>query len=277
MADSGNGLRDEPQQPVAPPAPAAEEKVTLTRAEFDAMKRESAEARESERYWATQARGSNGRPAEPTVQLQDDGPDASEFIDPDEQPQGIEGDTPEKLIDEFAASGVAALSKRGFITAKDAQKIAVDTALRVTQELIGRERQKMGTDAQIKQEFPDLWDQNSDLFKETAKHYQKAVAMDPNATKSPAALYLAAEAARASLGRRTPAREDHEYEERGREREDDRRARATAQDNRPNGKQQVDDMDMLGPEAKEVARLMGISVKEFQDSRKELGTRARRR
>jgi hypothetical protein len=199
----------------------------------------------------------------------------------DDQPAGLEGDTPEKLIDEFASSGVAALSKRGFITAADAKKIAVEAALHVSQELIGRERQKMGTDAQIKTEFPELWDKDSDLFKETAKHYQKAVAMDRNALKSPAALWLAAEAARASLGRRAPARGEDGYEERGggREPEEDRRARAAAQDGRSNGKHQSDDMDMLGPEAKEVARLMGVTPEEFQKSRKELGysSRSRRR
>lgn len=278
MADSGPVLGNEPQQPQVPDkGQGQDDKVTLSRSELDSLRRERDEARESERYWANAARSGNGRQAEPQAQ-EDDGPDASEFLDPDEDKGAIEGDTPEKLIDEFAASGVAALSKRGFITAKDAQKIAVDTALRVTQEMIGRERQKIGTDQQIMGEFPELKDQNSDLFKATAKIYQRAVAMDPNARKTPAVLMLAAEAARESLKRTAPARGDDDYErgDRG-EREEDRRARAAAQDSRSNGKQHVDDMDMLGPEAKEVARLMGVSEKEFRDSRKDLGVRPSRR
>jgi hypothetical protein len=274
-------LRDEPQEPVVPDkGQGQDDKVTLSRAELDSIRRERDEARESERYWANQARG-GGRQAEPAAQAVDDGPDPNEFLDTEERPAGLDGDTPEKLIDEFASQGVAALSKRGFITASDAKRIAVEAALHVSQELIGRERQKMGTDAQIKSEFPDLWNKDSDLFRETAVRYQKAVAMDPNATKSPAALWLAAEAARESLkrsGRDTQRDEEDDYpRERRGEREDDRRARAASQDSRSNGRQQIEDIDMLGPEAKQVAKLMGISDKEFRDSRKELGVRPRRR
>ncbi len=266
-------LGNEAQETVVPDK-GQEDKVTLSRAELDSLRRERDEARESERYWANQARG-NGRQPEP--QAAEDGPDPREFLDEEERPS-IEGDTPEKLIDEFASSGVAALSKRGFITAADAKRIAVEAALHVSQELIGRERQKMGTDAQIKQEFPELWDKESELFKATAVRYQKAVAMDPSATKSPAALWLAAEAARESL-KRTSTRdeEDNGYRNGRGEREDDRRARAAAQDSRSNGRQAIDDMDMMGPDAKEVAKLMGITEKEFRESRKELGMRPRRR
>ena len=275
MADEALG--NESQQPgAAQGGQGNDDKVTITRTELEAMRRETAEARESERYWAERARGNGGgRQPQAESVIHDDGPQASEFLD-DEPATEIEGDTPEKLIDEFAASGVKALAKRGFITASDAKKIAVEAALHVSQEMIGRERQKLGTDQQIMSEFPELRDQTSELFKATAQIYQRAVKMDPNATKSPAALYLAAEAARESLrGRRSP----EEEEDRGyrREREEDRRARVAAQDGRSNGKQAVDDgMDMLGPEAKEVARLMGITDKEFRDSRKEL-IRPRRR
>lgn len=284
MADGAIGLRDEPQQPAAQPGQ-GDDKISISRAEYDSLRRDRDEARESERYWANQARNGNGRQPAPEPVAVEEGPDPNEFLDPNEAPAPIEGDTPEKLIDEFAAQGVAALSKRGFVTAADAKRIAVEAALHVTQEMIGRERQKMGTDAQIKAEFPELWDQNSELFKATALRYQRAVAMDPNATKSPAALWLAAEAARESLrGRSNGREEEEEYRDNrdyrgGRpEREEDRRARAAAQDSRSNGRQQVDDMDMLGPEAKQVARLMGVTEKEFRDSRKELGgVRPRRR
>jgi len=283
MADSGNILREDTSEEKSPP-PQQDEKVTLSRAEIDSLRRERDEARESERYWASQARAhagnGNGNSSQPQQEAADDGPNPDEFLDPNEQQGGIEGDTPEKLVDEFASQGVAALSKRGFITASDAKKIAVEAALHVTQELINRERQKMGTDTQIMSEFPELRDPDSDLFKATAVRYQRAVAMDPNAKKSPAALYLAAEAARESLKRTSkPPPDDDEYEDRGRTRETerDRRARAAAQDSRPNGRQEIDDMDMLGPEARQVAKLMGITPEEFQKSRKELGVGPRRR
>src|ERR1035438_6156127 len=143
-----------------------------------ALERELAESRESEKYWSGLARSGSGSrtPApEPEPEPEEDG---SEFLDDSVENQSVEGDTPEKLIDEFASEGVKALAKRGFITAKDAQKIAVDTAMKVSQSMIARERGKMDTDSKILGEFPELKDQTSELFKETAKRYQKAVAMD---------------------------------------------------------------------------------------------------
>ena len=229
-----------------------------------ALERELAESRESEKYWSGLARSGSGSrtPApEPEPEPEEDG---SEFLDDSVENQSVEGDTPEKLIDEFASEGVKALAKRGFITAKDAQKIAVDTAMKVSQSMIARERGKMDTDSKILGEFPELKDQTSELFKETAKRYQKAVAMDPNAKKTPAALYLAADAAKEAIKYRS-RRDDPDDEP-----ESDRRRRADSQDARPRGRSTSDDGDdMMGSEARQIIRQMGISEAEFKAQKKE--------
>jgi hypothetical protein len=255
--------------PPVVPAETPNDKVTLTRAEVDGLRRDRDEARESEKYWAGVAR--NGRAAEPAAEPDDD--DAREFID-DETPDGIEGDTPEKLVDEFAAKGVAALKSRGFITARDAQKLAAEVAVRVARQMIGQQVTRSTTDAQIMAAYPELKDQTSELFKATAKIYQEAVAMDPSAKKTPAALFLAAKAAKASL---KPAPKPREEDDDEPEVESDRRRRADSQDSRPRGRGQVEDHDdMMGPEARQICKDMGITEAEFKASQKTTATRGRR-
>lgn len=269
-------IENDAHQPTVPDGQGGkgkEETVTVSKAELESMRRERDEARESERYWAERARAGS-RPAEPAGEPESD-EDPTEFIDPD-QPDGIEGDTAEKLIEELQAKGVKALRDRGFVTAAQANKMATETALKVSRELIGRERQKITSDATLMNEFPDLRNPESELFKETAKHYQRAVAMDPNAKKTPAALYLAAAAARESLKVEKPIRRTQD-EDRYREDEADRRQRASSQDGRGRGRGDVDDRDdMLGDEARQVIRSMGITEEEFIASRKATGKTGRR-
>lgn len=260
----------------APPQPAAEKGPS--REEWESLQRQMDELRQSERYWAERAR-SGGKAEEPAPGAAEEGPDPNEFLDPNEQPAGIEGDSPEQLVNEFAENGIAALHKRGFITAADAKRIAVEAALHVSQELINRERHKMGTDQQLITRYPDLLDDQSDLFKETAPLLRQAIAMDPRAQNSIAVLTLAAEAASQKLKNRKP-REEDEYEaprRNGRESEERRQARIAAQDGRSNGRQLIDDVDTLGSEAAEVVRKMNISPEQFLKSRKESGLTVRRR
>jgi hypothetical protein len=258
--------------------PKDDDKITLSKAEWEAMRRDRDEARDSERYWSGVARGNGGSPQAAPVEEAEEDLDADEFVDEDAPNGELDGDTPEKLVDELAAQGVKALGKRGFITAKDAQRIAVEVAAKVSRQLISRERTKITSDTQIMTEFPDLKDSNSEMFKETARRYQKALALDPNAKKTPAALYLAAQAAAEALKAKAPARprrdEDDDYEPEG---ESDRRRRAQAQDSRPRGRAEVVDDDMLGDEARSVIRQMGITEEEFKASQKlTAGNNARR-
>jgi hypothetical protein len=268
-------------QPVVPDKGPGKDEVTISKAELEGLRRELSESQKSERDWASFHRR-GGQDAEPAAEPEDQ-LDASQFIDPEAEGAGVQNDTPEKLVDDLAAEGVAGLTKRGFITAVEAQKLAFDVATKVSRELIGREEKMRTTDATLLNEFPELRDQNSELFKATAIRYQKAVAMDPQAKKTPAALYLAADAARESLKARKPARRDTDDEDldtRGnREDESDRRRRADSQDSRPKGRAETDDFeDMLGSEARTVIEKMGITDEEYKAARKEtLAGRGRKR
>jgi hypothetical protein len=260
-----------------------DETVNISKAELEGLHRSLRESQQSERDWAGIAKRGTREP-DPIVE-QEEQLDPAQFSDPDEP--GIADDTPEKLVDDLAAQGVAALGKRGFITAADAKKIAVDVAAKVTRELIGRERTKMGTDAILMNDFPEFKDlmsnpaaqAKSELWQETAKIYQKAVSMDPSAKKTPAALYLAAQAARETLKARAPRRAAAEVDDEGVELEDDRRRRAESQDSRPRARGTVDDRDdLVGPQARQLMKAMGVTEAEYKESQRELlGTRGKAR
>ena len=81
----------EQQDPKAPAQEKQPETVTMSRAEAEALRRERDEARESERYWATMARG-NGKAPEPAAEPEET-LDPNEFVDP-EAADIPEGDTP---------------------------------------------------------------------------------------------------------------------------------------------------------------------------------------
>lgn len=260
----------------APPPPAEK---GPSREDWESLQRQVAELRESERYWADRAR-SGGQSQESAPPPSEESPSPEEFLDPNEPPP-VEDDTPEKLVDEFASQGVAALSKRGFIKASDAKRIAAEVAVQVSQELINRERHKMGNDQELVKRFPDLLDSESELFKETSLLFKHAGALDPKAAQSIAVLTLAAEAASQRIKNRKPAREEDEYEaprRSTRESEEGRRARIAAQGGLSNGRHLIEDIESLGRDAAHVIKQMGVSQEEFSKSKKELGIdRPRRR
>lgn len=106
-----------------------DDSVTISKAELEGLHRTLRETQQSERDWAAMARREpQPEPAgEPEEEI-----DASQFVDPDAPTGIVDGDTPEKLVDDLAAQGVAALSKRGYVTAAQAQQIAVDVASKVS-------------------------------------------------------------------------------------------------------------------------------------------------
>ncbi len=242
--------------------------VPLTREQAESLARERDESRESERYWAGLARGGNQgtQVAAPTVQL----PDQSEFADPDEAPlSGLDDDTPEKLVNDFAATGTAALQKRGFITAADALKLAREVAIKVSHEMIGRNQVRSAADQKIVDEFADLKVPTSALFKATAPIYREAIAMDPNAANSPATLFMAAKAAKAQLAaeakRAAPADDDTDGEG---ETAEERRQRIDSQDgSRTRGRTDGTVDDMLGSQAREIIAGFGVSEAEYKQHR----------
>jgi hypothetical protein len=280
MEQPDDVLGNEPQQPAVPDkGQGKDDTVTIPRSEWEATRREREELQRSNEDWASHFRRGGAAPAAEPAGETEDGLDPEGFVDAELDEPAVKGDTPEQFVDAIAAQGAKAIADRGFVSKAEAQRIAVQVAERVSRELIGREQRKMSTDTQILGEFPELRDQKSELFIETAKRYQRAVAMDPNAKKTPAALFLAADAARESLNaRKAPRSRDGEDDDSGRsgpEREPERRQRAASQDSRPKGRQEIDDFDdMLGREAQQVIRAMGITPDEYKASRREtLGRR----
>lgn len=267
----------ESDQPAVQQQQPKDEKVEISKAELESLQRQLKETRESERTWADLARrGAQPQPEAVQVGEPEEALDPDEYGDPDAA-DIPEDDTPDKMVADIASKGVKAIQSRGFVTAKETQRIAVEAAQRVTRELIGRERQKITTDAQLMNEFPELRDQNSALFKETAARFQKAVAIDPRAVKTPAALYLAAQAAKESLAAKAAAQRKTRDEADEFEEEQDRQVRVRSQDSRPSGSHDSDDDDMMGDQAREVARLMGVTEEQFQASAKQLRVQRGRR
>lgn len=259
--------------PVVPPgqggANGKDENVTIPKAQLEALTRSLGEAQGDAKYWAGVARtgAGAGRPAAEPPAGEDEQEievDESEFLDPDALTGLLDGDTPEKLVDEIAANGVEALRKRGFVTAAEAQRIAVqkatEVANRVAKSVVSTERNKNATDRQIVGNYPDLQNPESELFQETAKIYREAVAMDPNAKKSPAALMLAAKAAKTIIDARHSAQET----------EEERLERVEAQGG-PRGRgRDTAGNDYMGPETTEILRQMGVSTDDFKVEREKL-------
>lgn len=253
--------------PVVPPGQGGggngkEETVSIGKAELDALRRDRDEARESERYWAGVARTGNGNGAPATEDPAGEDElvlDPDEFVDPEAADGTIPDDTPEKLVDEIAGQGVKALQKRGFVTAAEARRIAVDAASKVAQVVVKNERVKSSTDQQLIGQYPDLRNPQSELFKETAKIYREAVAMDPSARKTPAALMLAARAAKQMIDARQPQ-----------ETEEERRDRIDAQAGHRGGRPDTGRDDMLGDEAKSIIQAMGITEEAYKEEKTKL-------
>ena len=268
-------------QPGTPAAPVPggqgkpTEEIKVSRAEYEALRRERDEARESEKFWAQRARSGGQQPPEPE-------PEPEEEIETSDLVPRVTGDAdadaaiwrdPEKWQDSIA-KGPESIERfiraNGYVTSAEAAEIAAKVARRTVEA----ERQKMTADNVLMREYPDLAKPDSALFKATAVELNKLVAMDPRARHSPATLYAAANTAAAKLEARRPQRGDHDTESVDRyerpEAEEDRRRRADAQDgSRSRGRDTIDDTDLIGPEAAEVMKQMGISRDEFLESARE--------
>jgi len=258
-----------------------DEKVSLSRAEFEALRRDRDEARESERFWAARARsGDQPQHAEEPEEMVetadlipdvtgDQSVDEAIFNDPDRWAEAIS---------KGPAAIKAFIKSQGLITGSEAAEIAAKVARRT----VDVERGKMSSDAAIMRDFPGLADPKSEFFKATSAELKKFVALDPRAKNSPATLYAAAETAKAKLEAKQAAdrrrgrddEDDDHYDrfERDDEREADRRARADAQDGtRIRNRGTEDDYEnTLGPEARETMRQMGVTEEEYKASVKEL-------
>lgn len=247
--------------------------VSISKAELEALRRDRDEARQSERFWAEKAQnGSGGQPAEEEEPETVETADLIERVTGDQDIDEAIFKDPDRWADAISRGPQAIESfvrKAGYVTAQE----AADIAAKVARRTVDVERQKITSDNVLLRDFPDLSNPESELFKATSLEVRKLVSLDPNARKSPATLYAAAEMAKAKLGAKQTARrrddDDDRYDRV--EGEADRRHRADAQDGTRNrGRNTEDDVDMLGPEAKAVMASMGITAEEFMQSRREL-------
>ncbi len=273
---------EEVEQPVTKPQAKEPETVTLSKAEHAALIRERDEARESEKFWATRARGGKEETLEPEDEpIETDGlvPEVTGNEDVDE---AIFND-PEKWTEAITKGPQAIekfVKKMGYVSAKEAAEIAV----RAARQEVGRTVQNMQTDNQLVTDFPDMRDSKSDLFKAAAPIYQNLVKMN-GGKQSTALLHAAATAAKATISAKAPParqRDDDDYERY--EAEDERRARADAQGASRGRRAPVQDDDEggVGPAALDMIRQMNasggpqITEADFIASQKQLGSRRRR-
>jgi hypothetical protein len=176
----------------------------------------------------------------------------------------------------------AYLKKAGYVNKRE----VADIAGKVASRIVNIERGKLSADAKIVQDFPDLQNNNSELFKATSIELRTLVAIDPSARNRPATLYAAAAAAKAKLeakkAKEVPPKKDDEdddlYDRFGAEDEADRQRRAASQDGSRTGRaDNSDTTDYMGPEAREMCRQMGLDEKDFASAAKELGVQPRAR
>jgi hypothetical protein len=239
------------------------------------MQRETTEARQSERFWADRARGNgNGHAAQPQIVEEEDPIETSDLLPKPKKISGA-GDVDEAIFNdpdkwlEAIAKGPRAIEalvkKQGYVNAEEVAEIAAKVARRT----VDVERGKITTDNRLMNAFPDLADNKSELFKATAEEYQELIAFDPSAQKSPATLFAAAKAAKARLAAAKPRQGDDDYEDNYDRVESARRRRVDAQDGSRNGRAARDeDTDTMGPQAKQIAKMMGITEEEFKTEKK---------
>lgn len=264
------------------------ETVTISKSEFARLQRERDESRESEKYWATRARGGNSNQAPPA---EDEDPIETADLLP--KPEAVTGapevdesifQDPDKWL-AAVAKGPAAIqtlvarATRSYVTAEQ----VADIAAKVARRTVDVERTKIGTDNKLMTAFPELADNQSELFRATADEYKLLVEFDPRATKTPATLFAAARAAKAKLAAAKgakPARDEEDEDDIYERVESERRRRIAAQDGSRNGRgsrgEEADDSSM-GPQAKQLAKMMGITDDEFLAEKKKTDALRRKR
>lgn len=265
-----------------PPVPKGQqpETITISKAEYDRIARERDEARQSEKFWADRARG--GKQPAPEVEEDEDAIETADLVPPkvtgkSDIDEAIFSD-PDKWLDAISKGPKAIealVKKQGFVSAEEAAAIAAKVARRT----VDVERGKITTDNKLMTAYPELSDANSELFKATAKEYAELIEFDPGAKKSPATLFAAAKAAKARLAaeKRAKGPDEDEY---GYDRvESDRRSRVAAQDGSRGGRgsRSEEPDDMLGPQAKAIARMMGVTDEEFLAEKRKTDAGRRRR
>lgn len=208
-----------------------------TKKEADGFKTRAEENEQSAKYWHEQAKGGGadkgGKPEEPA-------------------------DTTDVL--ELAAKGPAALKewlrKEGFVSREEAESITNAKAQTIARE------------ATVQAQYPELQDKESDFFKATAVEYGKLKQQGFSEIDAMEIGAQRAELAMLKSGKQRGSTTDEGKEKKtsGRGTEEERRARASAQQGdkgRPPVNRQDDD-DELTPEQKNMCEKMGISEEAYK-------------
>lgn len=224
------------------------------RDEIAALKRQNQELADSERYWADQARAVGKKGGKTEADPDDEG---------EEEPEDDEeDDDADKVVEDFSAKGIRALTKRGLITAKQAKELIAKEAAKIAREIVGTEAAKLRQDADLVQKYPELSDKDSDLFKRTAEVFKEMVADDPSLKKSPKALMMAARTAKAEL-RATQGRGEEDRLEKVRRQSGERGSRGRSMAD-------GDDDDSIGPQTRAVLSELasyGVTEEGFKKQR----------
>jgi hypothetical protein len=184
---------------------AAEPKLSnLTEAQAKALEtriaeltRTNTELSASERYWADRA-----QQAPPPAATAPPAPENfNEFIP--EGPKPREGapdySDPTKFVEALSEKGpvaiVEALAQFGILPR---DQILTDAA-KVANGIVERKAATITADAALVGQYPELKDENSELFKATRIEYRNLVAVDPKLAKSSATLIMAARTAKLAL------------------------------------------------------------------------------
>lgn len=231
-AEDGTGVEttDAPDPKAAKEAKAVADEIKELRKDRDAQAKRASENESAAQYWAERARAGAGDGKE-TAESTDDTQDLrlGELVPKAADPPDAED--PDGFLDELSKKGsgavVADLKKRGLLQSPEE---LVELMTKVAQRVATRERGKATTDAELAANYGDLKDENSPLFKATARKYQELVRRDPALKKSGMTALMAAEAAKLELeleaARNGKAGEHYEIDQ---DREQARRDRISAQ------------------------------------------------
>jgi len=237
------------------------ETESISKAELAALRRDRDEARESEKFWADRARNGREPVAESKPEPEDDEPD----------------EKTETLVDDFSTKGIKALVDRGLVTKKAAREMVQKEAAKIARQIVGEAQHRERADNTIMSEFADLKNSESELFKATRIEMQRLANLDPEAAKSPIALYAAASTAKAKLDAKAAsakkAKDEDDpdrYEYAGDEEESIRRLRADSQGatRSRGGNRQAIDEDFLPSQTRTV--LAGMFPDKTPEEREKL-------
>lgn len=195
----GAGAPPRPGQPVTTPAkPEKDPAVTKLEKEIADLKARTAELDNESKQW-------HGRYQELQHAVNTRGPRATETEEPEPDEEDEPVVTGGNLLDELGGeNGVAALVKRGLLTKKEAKEVIEREARRIVRQEISSVRKSITRESQLTAKYPDLNNENSELFKEAGAILRERANGDPKKAADPdlfeMAIELAAERVKARRG-----------------------------------------------------------------------------